>query len=585
MSECHREGAAFSAPKTSACPRARGLRLFAALLGLIASSPALGAGGEAPAPKDDGGGGDTGDARLDEALAAFEAEAPAAAAARDFSLDASVQLAQRLNIKRNMLNLDQSFSVGMRSGRLGVTDAENPLNLRFDKDELGYSALLSARLSARYRDIGLRLTVDTGELKFEPLVSYDPAPDCAAGDVRCETVTANGRPIADEARESAFVRELYLHARLGERDWLEFKGGKLLLSAGGGFVMDNYALGLQAAADLEEAGAAPIRLELDAVFPSGDFSAAGKRSPLVYFEAAWLRSWLEEVGLFAGYFHDGDSNLAEILRSVMLEVVLQSDAAQTADPRLLYAATLEADIQTEGDLFYLGVHGNLLFARGSLSWTAAAEFGRFSHVTTLPRMGAFPGVARSGRSECLGGMLHLAAHWDLADTLTLGGFFLYLSGETFQADDIRQRNVGRFGSFIGIYPWITATNLFFSGGMNQTFAARSLSASGVNARGVLAPGLTLGWDIVEGLELRMVGAALFSQGAHLDSGGRFYGIEADLNLAFELGRHVRILAEVDYLWTGDFFDFSKPLEEPAVVRVFVREPGVFKALLGLDLSF
>jgi hypothetical protein len=519
------------------------------------------------------------------ALGALVGVARAAAAAQDLSLDVSVQLAQRFNLKRNMLNLDQSFSLGMRSGRLSVVGTENPLNLRFDKNELGYSALLGARLAARFGRFGAQLSIDSGEVKFQPLVRYDPAPDCAAGDVRCESVTANGRPIGDEAQESFFVREIFAEARLGERDWLEIRAGKQALSAGGGFLMDNYALGLFFQADLEEARAAPLRLELDAVFPNGDFSAAGKRSPLVYLEASWLKSWLEEIGLFAGYFHDGDSNLAEILRSVMLEVVLHGDIAQTADPQLVYAATLEADIQTQGDLFYLGAHGNLLFSRGSLSWTAAVEFGTFTHVTNLPRMGVFPGVTRQGQSECLGGLVHLAAHWDLAETLTLGGFFLYLSGETFQADDIRQRGVGRFGSFIGVFPWITATNLFFSGGMNQTFAARTLSASGVNARGVIAPGLTLGWDILEPLGLRLVGAALFSQGAHLDSGGRFYGLEADVNLSWDISPHLQLLAETDVFWTGNFFDFEKPLEKPALERVMVREPAVFKALLGLNLSF
>ncbi|NMB76683.1 MAG: hypothetical protein GYA21_16325 [Myxococcales bacterium] len=555
---------------------ARCALLVALLVGALVE-PALGA--------DEAEAAEPGEAELLDALAAFDPEAPTGTSPQGFSLDASLQLLQRFNAKRNMLNLDQSFSVGMRAGRLGVTGAENPLNLRFDKDELGYSALLAGRLSARLSRFGLVLALDSGEVKFRPLLAYDPAPDCSSGDVRCESVTANGRPIGDEAKESLFLREVFLQARLGNSEWLDLRAGKLLLSAGGGFLMDNYALGLSAQADLDEAGAAPVRLELDAVFPNGDFSASGKRSPLIYAEAAWLRSWLEEIGLFAGYFHDGDSNLAEILRSVMLEVVLHGDIAQTADPRLLYAATLEADIQTEGDLFYLGVHGNLLFARGSLSWTAAVEFGSFSHLTTLPRAGTFPGLTRTGRSECLGGMLHLATHWDVTERLTLGGFFLYLSGESFSADDIRSKNVGRFGSFIGIYPWITATNLFFSGGMNQTFGARSLSASGVNARGVLAPGLDLGWDIVEGLTLRLVGATLFSQGAHLDSGGRFYGVEADLNLSWDISCHLQLLAEADYLWTGDFFDFEKPLEEPEVARSMAREPGVFKAIVGLNLFF
>ena len=82
----------------------------------------------------------------------------------------------------------------------------------------------------------------------------------------------------------------------------------------------------------------------------------------------------------------------------------------------------------------------------------------------------------------------------------------------------------------------------------------------------------------------MVTAVLFSQGAHLTSGGRFYGWETDLNLQWNINKFLRILFEVDYLWTGNFFDFGKPLEEPQS-QTYVAEPGAWKILIGLDLFY
>ena len=159
--------------------------------------------------------------------------------------------------------------------------------------------------------------------------------------------------------------------------------------------------------------------------------------------------------------------------------------------------------------------------------------------------------------------------------------------------------MSRYNSFIAVYPYITHTNIFFSGGMNQNFSARSFSTAGINGRGVLAPGLTAGFDITEDITVRLVTAGLFAQGAHLLSGERFYGWESDLNFSWTASDHVRLLLEADYLLTGGFFDFDKPVCEPyeytAAGRTVVEfnfaagspasEPAAWKIMVGLDVSY
>jgi len=100
---------------------------------------------------------------------------------------------------------------------------------------------------------------------------------------------------------------------------------------------------------------------------------------------------------------------------------------------------------------------------------------------------------------------------------------------------------------------------------------------------VIAPGLTAGWEVGKALVLRAVSALLFSHGAHVTSNNRFYGWETDLNADWEIWDHVRLLLEADYLWTGDFFDFKKPLTSLSQNQTLTQEPGCFKLMAGLEL--
>ena len=47
-----------------------------------------------------------------------------------------------------------------------------------------------------------------------------------------------------------------------------------------------------------------------------------------------------------------------------------------------------------------------------------------------------------------------------------------------------------------------------------------------------------------------------------------------------------LLLEADYLLTGGFFDFPKPVEAPrSGDRTLTREPDAWKLLFGLDISY
>ena len=111
---------------------------------------------------------------------------------------------------------------------------------------------------------------------------------------------------------------------------------------------------------------------------------------------------------------------------------------------------------------------------------------------------------------------------------------------------------GSWGGFLAISPYITATNLFFQGGIAESYADRRASGSGVNARGVVAPGVQVGWTPGHGFDATLKAAWLWADQPS-GFGGSSYGPEVDLNLSWSPWRWLSVLAEADLLAMGDFF--------------------------------
>ncbi len=494
-------------------------------------------------------------------------------AADDYGFDLRLSLSNRIALKSNLLDTEGSFSRVYREFlREPLEVYQSFHNLSFDKDELGHSIFFAMGFDWSLGSIfSAHLSMDSGEIKFRPLVSYHPSPLCEGTnvDARCG-VTANGRPIETEGQETWFVRELYLEAGFGSGQWLSLRAGKMLVDVGSGFVMDNYSLGGMLSADLEMGYGLPWRLELGATLPAGDFTAKGKHSPLLVLDLAYTFSFLEEIGLFFSWYHDGDDSLGEIYRS-------------TIEDLLGWYNMQDVKVGSRGDIFWLGLRANWIFARATLSLTGIIEFGSFDASIEATNPFTDRRFTHNGRSESLGGMFDGSLHFDLSDQITAGCFFLFLSGETDTERTESQQS--RYSSFISVFPYITRTNLFFSGGMNQNFSARHFASAGINGRGVLAPGLTLGMSITEDMSIRAVSALLFSHGAHPISASRFYGWENNLNFKWFVSKQLRLLFELDHLWTGAFFDFPKPLEKVVASRVYTEEPSAWKILVGIDLFF
>ncbi|RME22121.1 MAG: hypothetical protein D6806_13440, partial [Deltaproteobacteria bacterium] len=459
------------------------------------------------------------------------AKADSAGSGAGWNVEFDLYFANRINIKEHFLNTEGSVTAGPRG-----LYASSPLNLYFENTEVGYSWIVGAGLSVDWKErVGFTLNADSGELKYRGLSFYEPKPRCSEPepDPRCGW-TSNGRDLAEEARSTLFAREAYFHWNAGDGEWIHGWIGKRRIVVASGYLLDNWSLGGGFGADLDEAGIAPLRLEVQAVLPNGDFTAEGKRSPLVHFKLTWPFGWLENLSLWGAWFRDGDGAMAEALENTWASLMG------------LYGIEIR-DVGSRGNIFWAGADANFVFSQASLFLSGAVEFGSSDLTITLLNPFTLQEETRTGNIELLGGMAEVSAYFDPTDLLTLGGFFLFLSGET--TTDNRSDVGGSYNGFISVYPFITRTNIFFSGGMNQNISARNLSSSGVNGRGVFAPGITAGVEPAEKLLLRLTSALLFSHGPHAISGSHFYGWETDFNLEWRFENFASLLFEADYMLT------------------------------------
>jgi hypothetical protein len=157
--------------------------------------------------------------------------------------------------------------------------------------------------------------------------------------------------------------------------------------------------------------------------------------------------------------------------------------------------------------------------------------------------------------------------------LTLGATGLYIGGDS--RGPIATLRDQRYEAFVGIYPLIDVTNLFFNGGIDSAFVSGTPTASGVLGRGVLAGVLTANVAI-DRATLRVVAADLWSEFSATDGSGRHYGVEFDTEWAYALTDSLTARLEGDVLFPGSFYrtDFGDPDPEP-----------VYKLAIGADVAW
>jgi hypothetical protein len=464
----------------------------------------------------------------------------------------------------------------------------------------GYgSTFLAAGLRGAALDgaIHWRIAFDSGELRSQQLNEVDQV--CLAttatgldvvGRGRClffpgqgihsapllstslgnQSLTANGRPVREEFAQTLFLREAWLRWDAGPNRFLGLGAGRKRITVGDGFIYDDYGSGLELSADL---GAIGPQWETGLTFfrPSRDaFKLGDGVWPMLAFRADWHPSLFEHVGAFAAGWLDQTGSVGSLFRSSDVEAsVLRVQGTvgpeQTREEQLL-AANLALPAARSAALVWLGTSGGLLPGRGHhLSWTGALLFGSAQVASVTPELTLGP----VERVPVFGKMASLRYRLELPADFGLTGSLLYLSGTQPLEEQRREGLKERYDGFLGVAPYVTATNIFFNGGVSESFAARQATAPGVNGRGVIAPGLGLSWDPVLSVSAELKAAYLIAA-VPGPFGGRIYGPEADLNLAWAPFDWLILAAEADVLVPGDFFPAGPPMVKVVVGVDIVR---------------
>lgn len=432
-------------------------------------------------------------------------------------------------------------------------------------------ASLSADGSALGGDLRWRLALDTGELRSRAYPEVAPVCLTRTGTglgprpcpllgvavpleetrLGARLLASNGRPLDEEVRSTLLVREAWAALSFGRAGFATVRAGRKRVSVGDGFVYDDYATGAELALDLGAVGP-PFSVTASLFQPTRDFPKTVEGvSPFLALRADWLPSLFEHAGVFLAFHRDRTGSVGELFRGAIVERLVgllsqatpDTDAYRDASHAL--ALVLTRPVESDASIAWIGTSGSLAPWRGHrLGWTAALAGGRMDRVSGADLLVAQDVTVR-------GRMLSVRWETSLGERLGLGAFLLHLSGGEFPVARGAPAT-GEYGGFLGIAPYVTATNLFFGGGLSESFAARQSAAPGVNGRGVTAPGVGLSFDPTPdwGLEVK---AAWLRAPVAGPLGGRVYGTELDAVLAWAPRGWLLVGLEVDVLWPGDFF--------------------------------
>jgi hypothetical protein len=366
-------------------------------------------------------------------------------------------------------------------------------------------------------------------------------------------ITSNGLTFQEEASQTAFVRQLYAEVDAGPAGAFHARLGRQRLRIGDGFVYDDWGLGLDLDLDVGAFGP-PLAFSASVFYPSRSWPTGSElKYPAVAMTAEWTPSLGEWIGVWGAWSSDRSGDAASVLQQgqvegqvVELEATAPGSVAYRAASRRL-AILLNSTGSGATSLGWAGVSGRLEpTTRIELRFTAGAAFG------TVGATSPSGGTAAAVEVPALGWLLTARLTVQPGSGFTVSPFFVWLTGDSPPSSQQIASGAGAWGGFLAISPYVTATNLFFQGGIAESYADRRASGSGVNARGVIAPGVQVGWTPGHGFDATLKAAWLWADQPS-GFGGSSYGPEVDLNLSWSPWPWLSVLAEADLLAMGDFF--------------------------------
>ncbi len=354
--------------------------------------------------------------------------------------------------------------------------------------------------------------------------------------------------LENDRSSDAFFREGYFESSFLDSKGVALKLGQQHLVSGEGYILDDFLLAGQVGLDLHRLLGLPWEFY-------GTVSRV--RGSSLYFQLRAVHPFTvtERVSLSVGWLHDTEGFFADMLQGIAEQL-----------PDSPYAGI---SFRSEGDLFWLVVSGRRVVGGFFLSAVGIVEGGSIRVSGTEPSRRTF-----RRRIPCVGYLVDFTAGRALTDRVSIEVFYLMASGEGDPLGVVRKGKT--LNAYLSIVPFVTRTNLFFNGGINENFSTRSFRTAGNSARGFGVPGLKLTWSPVEDVTVETTLAYLFSTASPpREDSDRTYGWETDLTGMWDWGRHLRLSVEADLFLPGGFFDRrDRPDPDPA-----------YRLMGGVDVCF
>ncbi|MCA9541792.1 MAG: hypothetical protein KC620_23005 [Myxococcales bacterium] len=381
---------------------------------------------------------------------------------------------------------------------------------------------------------------------------------------------SNGRPMEDEVRDTWLLRSLGIELLEPDEGRFGLTLGKQRISIGQGLIFDEYALGGEATVSGEVFSATA-----GAWWPGRGIEPSGW--PMLTATARWQPdpfTTLSVYGLWTRLDGERGEQLAhdvvdrrllarqrELERQIaglpLAELLLREQAEQA-----LALVDLCVDPNVVLDPWWLGTRLDMLLDGHVIGLGAALGGGggtidldRRHTAECAAREEIVPDRLRDLLDGLLGrfddreidlSSFAIDAYWraHIRDWLYLGAYFVWMSGDDISDDD--------FDVFLAIAPFLPRPALFFGSGLGSGLAGRAANAAGYEARGVIAPGLTALVVPVDEAEINLSAGPIFSD-VENQNGGRRYGDELDVRVAWRPDPRLRLSGEMAALLLGDFF--------------------------------
>lgn len=480
-----------------------------------------------------------------------------------------VNLNNRFELKRNYLN------------------SEKADRLRFSDDSTGYYFYAGGTLMWFASDeLDFNLSLDSGQVKFRNLYYEN-------GETK---TTINDEDAIQFIKKSLFVEELYF-----EYDGtFGFEGGKANRSAATDFVFNDYVFFVRADLHLYERDKKRLSLGIQYNTIDGYFNSDYKGSPMISLDLSYKNGKKKEFSLFSTLLYDRDNAFAKVYEPFVESYLSRRLSGLNIDLSSLCSGDISGCISLESSGYiiwngfelkgnYTNFHyrldgivnyGNMdVYPYVLVNDQRVDIYGRRLKTGRLLKNGENMSAFESGSSgqsgmlgvtlkerKLLGYMVFAEAGYKFADLVDVSPFFLFMSGES----DFEKS--GYLNSFVSVKSYITLSDIFFNGGLNETASSRTFSMAGVNGAGIVGAGLWIkAQKKMSPFELR-VGVMKYFSSIKNSSGKMDYGTELDLITGYSFSDFLELNLEADYFIPGDFFeDNPEPIKNP------------FKLLFGLNL--